>query len=66
MRGPVQYVAIDANPDTAASRLPLAANLQPIKRGSQVYVERIAGRQTVFMPLYMVRSETYTGYFDKT
>jgi uncharacterized protein len=63
MRGPIQYVAL--NPDVSLSTEPLTlpAGLRQI--GPQAFTENYGGRDLVFVPLYQVRSETYTSYFTR-
>jgi len=63
MRGPVQYVAIEASNERANARRLLPASLKLI--APQVFVQDDSGRQTVFVPLRAIVNETYTSYFSK-
>ncbi len=65
MRGPVQYVALHNAPDMAEGALPVPGSLKAMSRGSQTFVATQAGQPVVYMPLYTVRSETYTTYFTR-
>ncbi len=63
MRGPVQYVALNPAHDLGQAPLALPSGLRKIS--PQAYAENYSGRDIVFMPLYQVRNETYTTYFNK-
>ena len=63
MRGPVQYVALNPPTDLVQDRLPLPTSLKQV--APETFVENHEGRQLIFVPLYRIRSETYTGYFTR-
>lgn len=63
MRGPVEYVALDLTAEGSRSPMKLPSGLRPA--GKQIFVEDLAGRQTVFVPLFQVQNETYTTYFSR-
>jgi DUF1680 family protein len=63
MRGPVQYVALNAAVEPGGDRLTLPAGLKQVT--AQSFVENYGGEQIVFVPLYRVQNETYTTYFSK-
>ena len=63
MRGPVQYVALNLTSEEGRQTMALPAGLKSV--GTQAFVENVAGRQAVFVPLFHVQNETYTTYFSK-
>ena len=63
MRGPVQYVAIEASNERANGRRLFPSSLKQI--GPEAFVQNDAGRQAVFVPLRSIVNETYTSYFSK-
>ena len=63
MRGPVQYVAIEASNERANGRRLLPTSLK--QSGPEVFVQYDAGQQTAFVPLRSIVNETYTSYFSK-
>ena len=63
MRGPVQYVAIEASNEHVNGRRLLPSRLKKV--GPETFIQADAGRQTVFVPLRSIVNETYTSYFSK-
>lgn len=63
MRGPVQYVAIEASNEPVNGRRLFPSSLKQI--GQEVFVQDKAGCHTVFVPLRSILNETYTSYFSK-
>jgi len=63
MRGPLQYVALSDSPTLGSERLTLPAGLK--QAGPQTFVENYAGQKITFVPLYLVRDQTYTSYFTR-
>ncbi len=63
MRGPVQYVAIEASSEHVNGRRLLPSSLKQVE--PETFVQEYAGRQTVFVPLRSIVNETYTSYFSK-
>ena len=63
MRGPVQYVAVEASNERVNGRRLLPASLKRV--GPETFVQDDAGRQTVFVPLRSIVNETYSSYFSK-
>ena len=63
MRGPVQYVAVEASNERVNGRRLLPSSLKQI--GPEAFVQDDAGHQTVFVPLHSIVNETYTSYFNK-
>jgi DUF1680 family protein len=63
LRGPVQYVAIEASNERVNGRRVLPSSLKQI--GPEIFVQADSGRQTVFVPLRSIVNETYTSYFSK-
>lgn len=61
MRGPVQYVALNARAGFPAVAAP--SSLRPA--GHEIYTEEVAGVTLTFVPLYRVANETYTSYFHR-
>jgi DUF1680 family protein len=63
MRGGIQYVALSDSPTLGSERLTLPAGLR--QAGPQSFVENYAGKTITFVPLYLVRDQTYTSYFTR-
>jgi uncharacterized protein len=63
LRGPVQYVAVEASNERVNGRRLLPSSLKQI--GAEAFVQNDAGRKTVFVPLRSVVNEIYTSYFNK-
>ena len=63
MRGPVQYVAIEASNERVNGRRLLPSSLKQIS--SETFVQDDAGRETVFVPLRSIVNETFSSYFSK-
>lgn len=63
LHGPLVYVEI--NPSRGGSVLPAAEKLHATPGASGLYSARQAERACVYAPLYWVRNETYTTYFNK-
>ena len=63
MRGPVQYVAVEASNEPVNGRRLLPSSLKQI--GPEVFVQYKDGQQTIFVPLRSIVNETYTSYFSK-
>jgi hypothetical protein len=64
MRGPIQYVAIEAS----NQRPPNGHRLLPsqLKRiGPEAFIENDSSQQLVFVPLRSIINETYTSYFRR-
>lgn len=63
MRGPVQYVAIEASNERVNGRRLLPSSLKQIS--SETFVQDDRGRETVFVPLRSIVNETFSSYFSK-
>ncbi len=63
MRGPVQYVAIEASNERVNGRRLLPSSLKQIS--PETFVQDDAGHETVFVPLPSVVNETFSSYFGK-
>jgi len=63
MRGPLLYVQM--NPAEQASPLPEIDSLRRVGEAAGIYCRNASGRSRVFVPLYFVRNERYTTYFEK-
>ncbi len=63
MRGPVQYVAIEASNEHRNGKRSLPSN--PKQVAPDIFVQGDAGQEIVFVPLYSIVNETYTSYFSK-
>jgi DUF1680 family protein len=64
LRGPLVYVEL--NPSQGRSTLGKPDGRRPLDGAAGVFVERAAGRERVHAPLYFVRNESYTTYFEKS
>jgi hypothetical protein len=62
MRGPLQYIAVNATKEVSEARLVLPANLNP--SGPQSFTENYEGRSITFIPLHQIGLEIYTSYFS--
>jgi hypothetical protein len=63
MRGPIQYIALNPSVKLSEDHLRLPSDLRQL--APQAFVEDYAGAQIIFVPLYQVRNETYTSYFNR-
>ncbi|MGA2536500.1 MAG: beta-L-arabinofuranosidase domain-containing protein [Terracidiphilus sp.] len=63
LRGPLLYVQL--NPPQQQARLGRLESLKSIDGSPGSFVERQAGLESVHAPIYSVREERYTTYFDK-
>jgi len=64
LRGPLVYVEL--NPSPGRGTLGELAGQKPLDGATGLFVERAPGRESVYAPLYFVRNETYTTYFEKS
>jgi DUF1680 family protein len=64
LRGPLVYVEL--NPSLGKATLGSFDGRRPREGSSGVFVARAQGRERVHAPLYFVRNETYTTYFEKS
>ena len=63
LRGPLLYV--EMNPNDGAQRMAGLDALRPIDGMQGIFVQQAAGRERVHAPIYYVRDESYTTYFEK-
>ena len=63
LRGPLLYVQL--NPRQEQAKLGGLESRKPMEGGSGLFVERHGGRENVHAPIYTVRDERYTTYFEK-
>ncbi len=61
MRGPVQYVALNAPEGFPSVAAP--ASLRPA--GPEIFTENTGAGALTFVPLYRVGREAYTSYFHR-
>jgi hypothetical protein len=64
MRGPLLYVQM--NPAEQDSRLPEEDSLRAVSETEGIYSSNKGSGSRVFVPLYFVRNERYTTYFEKS
>jgi DUF1680 family protein len=64
LRGPMLYVEL--NPAGDESRLAQLDALQPMAGALDLFCAQAKGQARLFAPIYFVRNETYTTYFEKS
>ena len=64
MHGPLMYVEITPAPGQA--KLAPADKLRPVSGSNGLYCQNASGRMRVHAPIYFVRNESYTTYFQKS
>ena len=64
LRGPLVYVAL--NPPAGPARLASLDGWKTLAGSPGIYRARSAGTESLLAPLYFVREESYTTYFQKS
>jgi len=64
LRGPLVYV--QKNPPKGTPRIPNLHALRPASESRGTYSEHLQNRESVLVPLYSIRDERYTSYFNQS
>ena len=66
LRGPVLYAALDSGSLAGSAPSVTVAALTPVGAAGQRYVQDRSGQQTVFVPFYAVKDQSYSIYLQQT